>query len=55
MPDGFTIGINDGLAACQTVMRLHLCLFPRYAGDLAVPRDGAHWIMPEKTPNWKKS
>ena len=53
-PDGFNIGINDGLAAGQTVMHLHIHLIPRYAGDTEDPRGGVRWIMPEKAPYWKK-
>jgi hypothetical protein len=32
-PAGYNIGINDGIAAGQTVMHLHIHLIPRYAGD----------------------
>lgn len=53
-PDGFNIGINDGAAAGQTVMHLHIHLIPRYAGDTEDPRGGVRWIMPEKAPYWKK-
>lgn len=53
-PDGFNIGINDGAAAGQTVMHLHIHLIPRYAGDTKDPRGGVRWIMPEKAPYWKK-
>jgi diadenosine tetraphosphate (Ap4A) HIT family hydrolase len=52
-PDGFNIGINDGAAAGQTVMHLHIHLIPRYAGDTEDPRGGVRWIMPEKAPYWK--
>ena len=52
-PDGFNIGINDGTAAGQTVMHLHIHLIPRYAGDTTDPRGGVRWIMPEKAPYWK--
>lgn len=52
-PDGFNIGINDGTAAGQTVMHLHIHLIPRYAGDTEDPRGGVRWIMPEKAPYWK--
>ena len=52
-PDGFNIGVNDGAAAGQTVMHLHLHLIPRYLGDTADPRGGVRWIMPEKAPYWK--
>lgn len=53
-PDGFNIGINDGAAAGQTVMHLHIHLIPRYAGDTDDPRGGVRWIMPEKAPYWKR-
>lgn len=53
-PDGFNIGINDGIAAGQTVMHMHIHLIPRYAGDTADPRGGVRWIMPEKAPYWKR-
>jgi diadenosine tetraphosphate (Ap4A) HIT family hydrolase len=53
-PDAFNIGINDGCAAGQTVMHLHIHLIPRYAGDTQDPRGGVRWIMPEKAPYWKK-
>lgn len=53
-PDGFNIGINDGVAAGQTVMHLHIHLIPRYSGDTEDPRGGVRWIMPEKAPYWKK-
>lgn len=53
-PDAFNIGINDGAAAGQTVMHLHIHLIPRYASDTADPRGGVRWVMPEKAPYWKK-
>ena len=52
-PDGFNIGINDGKAAGQTVMHLHIHLIPRYAGDITDPRGGVRWVRPEKAPYWK--
>jgi diadenosine tetraphosphate (Ap4A) HIT family hydrolase len=52
-PDGFNIGINDGEAAGQTVMHLHIHLIPRYAGDTQDPRVGVRWIMPEKAVYWR--
>ena|ERR1039457_7093265 len=54
VPDAFNIGINDGAAAGQTVLHLHIHLIPRYAGDTADQRGGVRWIMPEKAPYWKK-
>lgn len=53
-PDAFNIGINDGVAAGQTVLHLHIHLIPRYAGDTEDPRGGVRWIMPVKAPYWKK-
>jgi diadenosine tetraphosphate (Ap4A) HIT family hydrolase len=53
-PDGFNIGINDGAAAGQTVMHLHIHLIPRYSGDTEDPRGGVRWIMPKNAPYWKK-
>jgi len=47
-PDGYNIGINDGIAAGQTVMHLHIHLIPRYIGDCPDPRGGVRWIFPEK-------
>ncbi len=53
-PDGFNIGINDGIAAGQTVMHLHIHLIPRYSGDTADPRGGIRWVMPDQAPYWDK-
>jgi diadenosine tetraphosphate (Ap4A) HIT family hydrolase len=54
-PDGYNIGINDGAAAGQTVMHLHVHLIPRYKGDSADPRGGVRWIMPDKARYWDES
>lgn len=51
-PDGYNIGINDGPAAGQTVMHLHIHLVPRYKGDRQDPRGGVRWIFPEKAKYW---
>jgi diadenosine tetraphosphate (Ap4A) HIT family hydrolase len=53
-PDGFNIGINDGTAAGQTVMHLHIHLIPRYYGDMLDPRGGVRWIFPDKAGYWDK-
>jgi diadenosine tetraphosphate (Ap4A) HIT family hydrolase len=53
-PNGFNIGINDGVAAGQTVLHLHIHLIPRYTGDRADPRGGVRWLMPEKADYWTK-
>ena len=51
-PDGYNIGINDGEAAGQTIMHLHVHLIPRYKGDTSDPRGGVRWIFPDKARYW---
>lgn len=51
-PDGFNIGINDGAAAGQTILHLHIHLIPRFFGDLPDPRGGVRWVLPEKARYW---
>ena len=53
-PDGYNIGINDGAAAGQTVMHLHIHLIPRYTGDSPDPRGGVRWVVPGQAAYWKK-
>ncbi len=52
-PPSFNIGINDGKEAGQTVPHLHIHLIPRYESDMADPRGGVRWIIPEKAKYWK--
>ena len=51
-PDGFNIGINDGMAAGQTVPHLHIQLIPRYRDDVPDCRGGVRWVIPEKADYW---
>jgi diadenosine tetraphosphate (Ap4A) HIT family hydrolase len=51
-PDGYNIGINDGVAAGQSIMHLHVHVMPRYKGDKADPRGGVRWVLPEKAAYW---
>jgi diadenosine tetraphosphate (Ap4A) HIT family hydrolase len=53
-PAGFNIGVNDGAAAGQTVMHVHMHLIPRFDGDREDPRGGVRWIFPEKADYWSK-
>jgi diadenosine tetraphosphate (Ap4A) HIT family hydrolase len=53
-PDGYNVGINDGQAAGQTVLHLHIHLIPRYISDKEDPRGGVRWIFPEKADYWSK-
>jgi len=51
-PDGFTIGVNDGAAAGQTVMHGHIHVIPRHSGDVADPRGGVRYVLPKKARYW---
>lgn len=51
---GFNVGINDGAAAGQTVMHLHMHLIPRYPGDAPDPRGGVRWVLPDKAAYWSR-
>ncbi len=51
-PDGYNIGLNNGVAAGQTVMHAHMHLIPRYRGDATDPRGGVRWIFPRKAAYW---
>lgn len=53
-PQAFNIGINDGAAAGQTVLHLHIHLIPRYKDDRTDPRGGVRWIIPEKADYWSQ-
>jgi diadenosine tetraphosphate (Ap4A) HIT family hydrolase len=50
--DAFTVGINDGPAAGQTVPHVHLHLIPRSEGDVPDPRGGIRWVLPETADYW---
>jgi diadenosine tetraphosphate (Ap4A) HIT family hydrolase len=51
-PAAFNIGLNDGEEAGQTVRHAHVHVIPRYAGDVADPRGGVRWVVPEKADYW---
>ncbi|WP_134167020.1 HIT family protein [Paraburkholderia caballeronis] len=53
-PDAYNIGINDGIAAGQTVPHFHIHLIPRYKDDLPEPRGGVRWVIPKKANYWSK-
>lgn len=54
-PDGFTIGLNEGLAAGQSVSHSHVHVIPRYLGDVPDPTGGIRAIFPEKARYWERS
>jgi diadenosine tetraphosphate (Ap4A) HIT family hydrolase len=51
-PDGFNVGLNDGASAGQTVMHAHVHVIPRRRGDVADPKGGVRWVIPERAAYW---
>jgi diadenosine tetraphosphate (Ap4A) HIT family hydrolase len=51
-PDGFNIGVNDGLTAGQTIDHAHVHVIPRRKGDVPDPRGGIRWIIDDKASYW---
>ncbi len=51
-PEGFTIGINDGEAAGQTVPHAHVHVIPRFRDDVPDPRGGIRWVIPRLAAYW---
>ena len=47
-PDGFTVGVNVGAAAGQSVLHVHIHLIPRYTGDSSHPQGGVRQVIPDK-------
>ncbi len=47
-PNGFNLGINEGIVAGQTIPHLHIHLIPRYRGDVKNPVGGIRNIFPDK-------
>jgi len=47
-PRGYTIGINEGAAAGQTIFHVHLHLIPRHPGDVVDPKGGIRGVIPKK-------
>ncbi len=44
----FTVGINVGETAGQTVPHAHIHVIPRYPGDVDDPRGGIRGVLPHK-------
>lgn len=53
-PDGLNVGINDGPAAGQTVMHVHVHLIPRYRGDMPDPRGGIRHMFPSRAKHQER-
>jgi len=46
-PGAYNYGVNEGRAAGRTVDHLHLHIIPRFVGDVADPRGGVRYVIPE--------
>ena len=53
-PSGYNLGLNIGESAGQTVDHAHLHIVPRYKDDVADPRGGVRWVLPERAAYWLK-
>lgn len=53
-PDGFTIGVNDGEAAGQTVSHTHVHVIPRWSGDVPDPAGGIRHVIPGRARYWER-
>lgn len=45
---GFNIGVNQGMAAGQTILHTHIHLIPRRQGDTPLPRGGVRGVIPDR-------
>lgn len=52
-PDGYNIGINDGVYAGQTINHMHIHLIPRYKNDGGLPC-GVRNVFPPHLADYKK-
>ncbi len=52
VPEGFNLGVNDGPAAGQTMPQFHFHVIPRRTGDVADPRGGVRWVIPDRAKYW---
>lgn len=51
--EGYTLGINDGPVAGQTVKHVHLHMIPRRPGDMDDPRGGIRNMFPDAPRPWE--
>jgi diadenosine tetraphosphate (Ap4A) HIT family hydrolase len=56
LPDvnGVNVGLNSGRAAGQTVDHAHVHVIPRRFGDVADPRGGVRWVIPDRASYWSE-
>lgn len=50
--EDYSLGVNDGPAAGQTMLQFHFHVIPRRTGDVADPRGGIRWVIPQKAKFW---
>jgi diadenosine tetraphosphate (Ap4A) HIT family hydrolase len=50
--DGVNLGLNNGVAAGQTVGHVHVHVIPRYEGDVWDPKGGVRWVLPGRADYW---
>lgn len=50
--NAFNIGVNDGIAAGQTIDHAHIHVIPRRPGDVDDPRGGIRHVIPGKASYW---
>lgn len=50
--EGFNLGVNDGPVAGQTMPQFHFHVIPRRTGDVADPRGGVRWVIPDRAKYW---
>jgi len=51
-PAAYNVAMNVGQAAGQTVGHVHVHVIPRCDGDVADPRGGVRWVLPERADYW---
>jgi diadenosine tetraphosphate (Ap4A) HIT family hydrolase len=50
-PEGWTIGVNEGLVAGRSIHHLHVHMIPRESGDVPDPRGGIRQVVPNYNPD----
>ena len=50
----YNVGVNVGADAGQTVGHVHVHVIPRYPGDVADPRGGIRWVIPDRAAYWDR-
>ena len=52
-PEGYNIGINDGIASGQTIKHMHIHMIPRYNNDGGLPC-GVRNVFPPHLADYRK-